>query len=138
MTRSYTGALAVALGILLVLACTTAAEQVVKHSGIIVAVDERAGTFVLAEVGPWQVRDGDTLMTYRTIALTPETAFAIVFRDEEAPSGYRDDFVETPLEPWAVYVDDHVTVDCRHEGARLVAVKITVTDLPGGALTEAQ
>jgi hypothetical protein len=128
--------LAIPLTLALLLAASglpAAAADVVKHSGVIVAVDERAGTFVLAEVGPWQLRDGETVVTRRTISLTPATAFSIVFRDEEAPSGFPNDFVETPLEPWAVYLGDHVTIDCRHDGRRLVALKIVVTDLPGEA-----
>lgn len=44
-----------------------------KHSGSIVAVADDATTFVLAEVGPWQMHDGATAITYRTITVTPET-----------------------------------------------------------------
>jgi hypothetical protein len=122
-----------AITVVLALAGIAGAQEVTKHSGVIVDADERAGILVLAEVGPWQVRDGATVITYRRITLTPRTEFTIVFRAEETASGFRNDFVETPLEPWAVYLDDHVTIECRHEGARLVALKMTVTDLPGAA-----
>lgn len=137
MRRVRALALASIAGIVLAASGLAGAQEVVKHSGVIVDVDERAGTFVLAEIGPWEIRDGRTVITRRTITLTPATEFAIVFRDDEAPSGFAGDYVETPLEPWAVYVDDHVTIECRHEGPRFVALKIVVTDLPGGSLREA-
>ncbi len=106
------------------------AQDIRKHSGSIVDVDDKAGTFILAEVGPWEVRDGVTLVTYRTVALTAETAFAIVRRTAKLPSGFAGDFVETALDASEVYVTDYVTVDCRHEGRRLVALKITVVEVP--------
>jgi hypothetical protein len=121
---------------LLFLAAVPVPGQVTRHSGLITAVDERAGTFLLAEVGPWQLRNGRTVVTYRTVALTPATQFAITFRVEDAASGYRHDFVETPLEAWAVYVGDFVTVEAVEQRNRLNALKVTVTDLPGGGLVE--
>ena len=116
--------------ILLGLTASASAEQTLKHSGSIVSVAENAKTFVLAEVGPWRVRKGATVITYRTIALTPETEFAIVAR-ATAPGGFAGDLVESRLGPEDVYVNDYVTVDCRHEGKRLVALKITVTEPAG-------
>jgi len=118
------------LTMLLGLAAPASAEERMNHSGSIVFIAEDARSFVLAEVGPWQVRDGATVITYRTITVTPETEFAYVVRADPAPSGFPGDFVETPLGPEAVYLDDYVTVDCRHEGKRLVALKITVTEVP--------
>jgi hypothetical protein len=106
------------------------AQGIRKHSGSIVDVDDKAGTFILAEVGPWKVRDGVTLVTHRTVALTAETAFAIVRRTATTPSGLDGDFVETALDASEVYVTDYVTVDCRHEGRQLVALKITVVEVP--------
>ena len=67
------------------------------------------------------MRQGETVITYRTITLAPETEFAIVARADTAPTGFPGDFVETRLGPEGVYLNDHVTVDCRHEGKRLVA-----------------
>ena len=118
------------LVILLGLTASAGAGERVKHSGSIVSIADDTGTFVLAEVGPWQVRDGATVITYRTITLAPETEFAIVARADAASSGFGGDFVETRLGPESVYLNDYVTVDCRHEGKRLVALKITVTELP--------
>ncbi len=114
---------------LLALTVSASAEEIVRHSGSIVAIADDARTFVLAEVGPWQVRTGATVTTYRTITLMPETQFAIVGRLDDAPSGFPGDFVETPLGPEAVYLNDYVTVECRHEGKRLLALKITVAEL---------
>ncbi|MBI1846536.1 MAG: hypothetical protein HYR86_06145 [Candidatus Rokubacteria bacterium] len=116
--------------ILLALTASASAEERMKHSGSIISIADDARTFVLAEIGPWQVRDGATVITYRTITLAPETEFAIVARADQAPSGFPGDFVETPLGPAGVYLNDHVTVDCRHEGKRQVALKITVIELP--------
>ena len=112
------------------LTASAGAADTLKHSGSIVSIAEDAKTFVLAEVGPWQVRDGATVITYRTITLAPETEFAIVARADAAPSGFKGDFVETRLGPEGVYLNDYVTIDCRHEGKRLVALKITVIEVP--------
>ena len=118
------------LAILLALTASASAAESVKHSGSIVSIAEDARTFVLAEVGPWQVRKGATVITYRTITLAPETEFAIVAR-AAAPSDFAGDFVESRLGPEDVYLNDYVTVDCRHEAKRLVALKITVTEPAG-------
>ena len=39
---------------------TAGAQERMKHSGTIIAIDEKAGAIRLAEIGPWQVRDGKT------------------------------------------------------------------------------
>jgi hypothetical protein len=132
------------LMILVGLTASASAGERVKHSGVIVSIADdqndfalfphltvfgKARTFLLAELGPWQVRNGATVITYRTITLAPETEFAMVARADAAPSGFGGDFVETRLGPEGVYLNDYVTIDCRHEGKRLVAVKITVTEL---------
>jgi len=114
------------------LTASASAGERVKHSGSIVSIAAAAKTFVLAEVGPWQVRKGATVITYLTITLAPETGYAIVARTDQAPSGFPGDFVETPIGPESVYLHDYVTVDCRHEGKRLMALKITVTEVPAG------
>jgi hypothetical protein len=74
------------------------------------------------------VRNGMTVVTRRTITLEPGTELAIVARDVDTSSGFPGDFVETRLGPDGLYLNDDVTVDCRHEGRRLVALKITVTE----------
>lgn len=121
---------------LLPLTASVSAEEIVNHSGVIVAIADDARTFVLAEVGPWQIRNGATVMTNRTITLLPETQFALVARSDGAPSGFSGDFVEVPLGPEAVYLDDYVTVECRHEGKKMLALKITVMELPAADSSE--
>jgi hypothetical protein len=102
------------------------ADERMKHSGTIVSIAKDRTTFVLAEIGPWRVRGGATVITYRTIEIRRGTRFAIVSRFDDG--GTRGDFVELELEPEGVYVDDYVTVDCRHEGTRMLALKVTVTE----------
>jgi hypothetical protein len=106
-----------------------AAEERMKHSGSVVAIDEAAGTLVLAEIGPWTVRDGKTVITYRTITMTPETRFAIVGRDYATIDGWPGEFLEGTLPAGGIYVDDYVTVDCVHVGTQQIALKITVTEV---------
>jgi hypothetical protein len=118
------------VAVLLALAVPALAGDRVKHSGSIVSIADDGATFVLAEVGPWQVRAGATVITYRTITLTPATEFTIVARADAAPSGLAGDFVELQIESGGIYLNDYVTIDCHHEGKRLVALKITVTELP--------
>jgi hypothetical protein len=105
------------------------AEERMKHSGTIVAIDDAAGTILLAEIGPWKVRGGKTVMTYRTITVTPDTEFSIVGREYATIEGWPGEFLEGVLPPGAVYVDDYVTVDCVHKGARQIALKVTVTEV---------
>ena len=124
---SRQSAFAAVLVILLGLVASASAGERMKHSGSIVSIADDGRTFVLAEVGPWQVRNGAIVITRRTITLTPETEFAIVARDVTA-GGFPGDFAETRLGPDGVYLNDYVTIDCRHEGRRLVALKITVIE----------
>ena len=113
------------------LTASVSAGDVVKYSGFITSVADDATTFVLGEIGPWQLRNGATVITHRTITLAPETTFAMITREDEPPSGFHGDFVEIPVGPADVYEGDYVTVACRREGERLVALKITVVELPG-------
>ena len=111
-----------------------AAEERMKHSGTIVAIDEAARTIVLAEIGPWTVRDGKTVVTYRTITVTPETEFSIVGREYATFDGWPGEFLEGVLPSGAIHVDDFVTVDCLHKGTRQIALKVTVTEVEEPAL----
>jgi len=121
--------------ILLGLSASAGAGETMKHSGSIFAADD-ATMFVLAEVGPWQTRNGATVVTYRTITVTSETQFAIVARRDEAAGAFTGDFVEIPLGPDGIYLNDYVTIDCFHEGRRLIALKITVTEVLPAIETE--
>ncbi len=88
MTLFKTAALGIAAALVLVLAGGAGAQPLERHSGVIVDANEAAGTIVLAEVGPWRVRDGRTVITRRTITFTPRTEFAIAFRAEGPNSGF--------------------------------------------------
>lgn len=105
------------------------ADEQMKHSGTIVAIDDKAGTIVLAEIGPWKVRQGRTVITHRTIDVTPETEFAIAGRYYAEVDAFPGQYVEEAILPGAIYVDDYVTVDCLHKGTRQIALKITVTEV---------
>jgi hypothetical protein len=117
----------VALLAVLVVAVGVGADERVKHSGSIVSIAPDAKTFVLAELGPWSVRDGVTALTYHTIAVLPETAFVLVTRAPTA-SGLEGDFIEVPIAADEFYMGDYVTVECRHEGTRMFALQVLVTD----------
>ena len=114
--------------LLLVLALTgtASAGDPVKHSGSIVSIG-RDSTFVLAEVGRWATRNGGTVITYRTITLVDETQYALARREEDEGAAFPGGFVDYPVGSEDVYLNDYVTVECRHEGERLVAKRITVT-----------
>jgi hypothetical protein len=95
-------------------------------------VDQSAGTVVLAEIGPWHIKGGETEITRRTIAVTSATEFARVKRMADAgPSGWRGDFAEAPLPAWQVKPGDFVTVMTRDEDRPPTAVKITVIEPEG-------
>ena len=112
------------------LAAPAGAAEIERHSGSIESIPENARTFVLAEVGPWQERNGKIVLTHRTIELTPEPKYAIVARVDAAPSGFHGDWVEFEIGPERVYLNDQITVECRNVGKRLVALKITVIEVP--------
>lgn len=120
MHRSIASAL-----VLLVLMVTpsVAAAPVVKHSGAVVSVDLASGRLVLEEVGPWVVENGRTVTHRYAIRVTPDTQFILAKRD--ATDWTPPAFVTRPLtRPLAA--GDYVTVECRHEAKRLVAISITV------------
>ena len=113
-------------GIGLALGVATAGAS--DHSGTVVSVDTTAGMLVIGEIGPWQIREGKTLITERTIAVAPSTRFVAVRRSREAgPSGWIGELVEMPLDPWAVKEGDFVTVRATSEDTGLRAEKVTVT-----------
>lgn len=131
MERFRNVASASILAMVVGLSLSANAGQTARYSGLISSIADDARTFVLAEVGPQRAgHDVAPALTYRTIALSPQTVYAIVARIDDAPSGYQGDFVEFPIGPDRVYLNDYVTVECRHEGKRLVALKITVIEIP--------
>ncbi len=107
-------------------ASTGSAADVRRHSGSVTAVDRSAGTITVGELGPWKVVRGETVVTPRVIAVTPETEFARVRRAAEGETPWPRGFVEDRLASWEVKAGDFVTVECRLEGERMVALKVTV------------
>ena len=122
-------AVVLAVSLVLVAAASqpSVAAESVKHSGTILEMDAGRGRLVLEEVGPWQVRDGVTQVIRRTIVLTAATRFAIALR-ANAPDGFAGAFVEGTLLPAALEVGDLITAECRYDGRRIVALKITFAD----------
>jgi hypothetical protein len=113
-------------GLLALLGWTVAASaEVVMHSGTVASFDAAAGTLVLDEVGPWQVTDGRTVITKRRIAVAPATEMVMVRRD--ATASFPGAFVTRPLSR-SVAVGDFVSVECTHEGEKMLALRITVID----------
>lgn len=107
-----------------------AASEGVRHSGTIISIDRDAGAITLGEIGPWLVRQGETVITRRTMTITGETAFVRIERMPEPPSGFHGDFVERGVERWAVRLGDFVTVETTREGQRLVATRVAVVVVP--------
>lgn len=107
----------------------SAGAVTMRHSGTVVEVGET--TIVLAEVGPWQVADGQTVLTYRTIEVASDTPLLLVRREQVSASGYVGDFVESTVLPWGVVRGDFVTVDCLHKGKRQIAREIVVFEPTG-------
>lgn len=106
---------------------TAVAEPVYRHSGTVVAIVDRG--MVVEEVGPWKVVNGRTQVRRLVITVPRRTPITGVVRDEEAPSGFVGDFIEV----WAGFGDirlgDFVTVECVHEGARMIARRVTIVEL---------
>ncbi len=120
---------ALSVMLMLVTPSLVTADSMMKHSGTVVDLDRAVGKIVLAEVGPWRLERGETVLTRRTIDVTKDTSFALVRRVEAAPSGFRNDFVEEKLDGATMATGDYVTVDCLHRAGRLIALKVTVVEL---------
>lgn len=122
-----TGSIILVLGLLLA-SVAAAAPPPVRHSGTVVSIDPARGVLVLAEVGPWRLDRGATVVTRRTIVLTPATKVDTFIR-VNAPGAFAGDFIEVALDAADVSPGDVVTVECRHEAGRLVALRVTVAEL---------
>ncbi len=112
MRRSAGFSVLATVGVLVLGAGVAAAAD---HSGTLMAVDRDRGTIVIGEVGPWQVKEGKTEITRKTIAV-----------------GAATQFVEVKLDPWMVREGDFVTVRVEKDGKLPTATKITVTVMEGG------
>jgi hypothetical protein len=98
-----------------------------RHSGAIASLDLASSTLVLAEIGPWQVKDGQTVLTTTRIGLLPSTVYVRAVRADDAPSGFAGDFVERAMTAGDLRPGDVITADCEQAGRRLVARKVTFT-----------
>jgi hypothetical protein len=103
-----------------------------RHSGVVSRVDLAEGLLVLGEVGPWRLEDGRTVVTERTIRVSPSTEFVAVRRDPEGDAdGWKGGFVEVPLQPWTVRPGDFVTVVVERHPDRWDAVRVIVATPTG-------
>ena len=99
-----------------------------RHSGVVSLLDPVRGVMIVDEVGPWGVENGRTVTTRLTIELTPDTQVNTFIR-VTVPDRFTGDFIEVALDAADVIPGDIVTVDCRHEDDRLIAVTVTVASL---------
>lgn len=114
--------------VMLVLTSASPGAEISRHSGIVLAVDRVAGTVILGELREWRTQQGVEIIR-RPIVVEVATAFVRARRQPEAPSGYRGDWTEEALAAWGLQEGDFVTVECVHEGSRLVATRITLVDV---------
>ena len=105
-----------------------AAPARARHSGTVVLIDVEHGVLVVDEVGPWRVEQGRTVTTRLWIELTPDTPINTYIR-VNAPDRFAGDFIEVALDAADLTPGDVVTVDCRHEGNRLIAAAVTLVAL---------
>jgi hypothetical protein len=104
-----------------------ATVQAADYSGTIIDVDKGAGLLIVGEVGPWRVKNGQTEITKRTLAIAPSARFVAARRSQgPGPTGWPGEFVEVPLEPWAVREGNFVTVHVERSEKGPTAVKVTV------------
>jgi hypothetical protein len=66
------------LVMLLALSPSAGTAATLKHSGSVFSIANVGLTLVLAEAGPWQARDGATVITYRSITVTTDTELMVV------------------------------------------------------------
>jgi hypothetical protein len=107
---------------------SAAANDTVTHSGTVLAIDVRGRRLVFEEIGPWRAHRGVMQTIRRTVELVPATRFTFASRTD-APCDSVGAWVEGPLDPVFLEVGDAITIECRHEGARLIAVKVIVTNM---------
>lgn len=111
------------------LALPAVGAGLVRHTGYVQAVDPASGKLVLAEVGPWSPKDAKAVITTRTIDLTASTVYQVTSRADEAPSGFRGDFVLREIRAQDVAAGDNVTAECERQDGALIARTITVFKL---------
>jgi len=102
----------------------SAAHEMKTHSGTVVAIDIVRGVLVIDEVGPWRARSGVSRIR-RTVLLMPGTDFLIAVR-VNPHEGFPGSFVEGQMDPEAIEPGAMVTIECLHDGPRLIARTVTL------------
>jgi hypothetical protein len=120
--------LALALGAAPIVTTANAARTT-TYSGSVVAVDPQGGVMMMEEIGPWRVEQGTTVVTRRTVGLTSGTRFNTFIR-VDVPGRFAGDFIEVALDAEDITPGDFVTAECVRERGRLVAVRVTMAELP--------
>jgi hypothetical protein len=121
-------ALLTASSVVLLLAWPGGAGEIVRHSGTIVQIDETTESIVIEELGPWHAGETNAQVESLRVVIGPDAPIVLSRRSAQAPSGFVGDLVEESLAPWGLASGDFVTVECEHQGSRLVARKVTVAD----------
>jgi hypothetical protein len=103
-----------------------------RHSGIIIALDRKAGVLVLSEIGPWR-RSQKTAAIGKRIALILETECVGVARvSGRGPTAWwLGEWVSAPVSPWAIKPGDFVTVEVERDRGRVVALKVMIPQIGG-------
>jgi hypothetical protein len=91
------------------LASPALASDTSLHSGVIASIDVATHTLRLEQMGPWQ---GESTKPFtRTIALSPDTKYALVTRAKGPnPQGWIGGYIVSPLAASAVRPGDFANV----------------------------
>jgi hypothetical protein len=104
------------------------AANTAKHSGTVAAIDPQGGVMIMEEIGPWRVEQGTTVVTRRTISLTPATKVNTFIR-VDVPGRFAGDFLEVELAAEDITPGDFATAECVRQRGRLVAVRVTLAEV---------
>jgi hypothetical protein len=105
---------------------SVAGDEMVTHHGTILAIDASRGQLIFEETRPPTSRDAVADSIRITVELIPATRYTFA-SGTDTPCDPVHGSVESPLDPVFLEVGDTVSIECRHEGGRLIAVKVTVT-----------
>jgi len=116
--------------VVLSLAGSAWAQAATRHSGTVVAVDRAAGTITIEVMGPWRVKEGQTVTTRVTVKPDESTAWTRARRAAGAgPSGWYGEVIEVPQDVWALKPGEYATVELQRAGDRQVTTRVTVSEL---------
>jgi hypothetical protein len=120
-----------ALGVVVLLGATPvgAAEDTVRHSGVIESLDPEASRLVLAVVEASRTSDTRMEVERLSVRVTPRTAVERVRRAASATSGFAGDFVVGPAARGDLRSGVYATIEMRRTEGALEAVKIVLTDV---------